>query len=315
MKKTATATKKTQTRLFSKSRLLLFATGLIIGVASGYLTTFLIKWLPRPIALQETRAGGYRFINPLLDCDNFQIADNKRLSSLKKELSNYVNNTLTTKSIKHISIYYRDLNNGPWLGINEHENLSPANVSRVPLLIALLKRAETDTGFLKKEIPFTPQINSSAADKAKIADSKTLFSVGQLIELMLNNQDNEARAVLEKLMGYDYLAKVVKEMGIIAVQENYGSKNLSVKDYTSFFRILYNASFLSREMSEKALELMSKSGTKQGIATRLPADVIVSHQYGEISFRIRLTFNCRTAASFIADTPHFCFVLWQKATT
>ncbi len=281
MKKPVPTTKKNQTQPFSKTRFLFLVIGILIGIASGYLTTYFLKSRPQPLNLKETRAGGYKFINPLLDCDNFHTADNSKMASLKKELSNYANDALTKKSIDHISIYYRDLNNGPWLGINEHDNYSPANVSKVPLLITVLKKAESDTGFLKKKIPFSPFVDKSDNSYTKIPKTKTLTSIDQLLNFMLINKDNGARDVLEKLVGSNYFAKIVHEMGIVPDTENPGSELISVKDYSSFFRILYNASFLSREMSEKALEILSKSDSKQGIPARLPSDIIVSHKYGE----------------------------------
>ncbi len=104
MKKPVPTTKKNQTQPFSKTRFLFLVIGILIGIASGYLTTYFLKSRPQPLNLKETRAGGYKFINPLLDCDNFHTADNSKMASLKKELSNYANDALTKK--KHRPYFY-----------------------------------------------------------------------------------------------------------------------------------------------------------------------------------------------------------------
>ncbi|MDO8560151.1 MAG: serine hydrolase [bacterium] len=56
---------------------------------------------------------------------------------------------------------------------------------------------------------------------------------------------------------------------------------MSVKDYASFFRILYNASYLNREQSERALGLMTKTRFRDGIIAGVPAGRPVAHKFGE----------------------------------
>lgn len=56
---------------------------------------------------------------------------------------------------------------------------------------------------------------------------------------------------------------------------------LSVKEYASFFRILYNASYLTRENSEMALKLLSESKFRGGLAGKIPSDIVIAHKFGE----------------------------------
>lgn len=51
-----------------------------------------------------------------------------------------------------IGIYVRNLNNGPWFGINENEKYSPASMMKVPILITFLKWIEQDSSVLDKKI-------------------------------------------------------------------------------------------------------------------------------------------------------------------
>ena len=50
---------------------------------------------------------------------------------------------------------------------------------------------------------------------------------------------------------------------------------------STFFRILFNASFLSREMSEKALQLLTMQDYPQGLAAGVPQGVEIAAKYGE----------------------------------
>ncbi len=51
-----------------------------------------------------------------------------------------------------IGIYVRNLNNGPWFGINEDEKYSPASLMKVPILITFLKWIESDPNILTRKI-------------------------------------------------------------------------------------------------------------------------------------------------------------------
>ncbi len=56
---------------------------------------------------------------------------------------------------------------------------------------------------------------------------------------------------------------------------------VNVKDYSSFFRILYNASYLNQTDSQKILGLLVNSEFLNGLVAGVPASVKVSHKFGE----------------------------------
>jgi hypothetical protein len=70
-------------------------------------------------------------------------------------------------------------------------------------------------------------------------------------------------------------------MGIGFRQHLGESGYISVEDYAAFFRILFNASYLGHEASEKALALLARVEFTQGLRAGVPAEVEVAHKFGE----------------------------------
>jgi beta-lactamase class A len=77
--------------------------------------------------------------------------------------------------------------------------------------------------------------------------------------------------------------QVYKDLGvdITEAESNPSGNILSVKNYAAFFRILYNASYLNTDMSEKALKLLSQIKFTKGLKAGIPSDVNISHKFGE----------------------------------
>src|SRR6185503_17380876 len=50
--------------------------------------------------------------------------------------------------------------------------------------------------------------------------------------------------------------------------------------YASFFRILYNATYLDRHDSEEILTTLTEASFKDGLIADIPASVTVAHKFG-----------------------------------
>lgn len=269
---------------------------LLMGLAIGFLLGFLItspkktKVAKQPDTentLSEIRSGGYKFTNPLLDCDNFKPSILKTHVDLINSLNDYVKNALLNENATQVSVYFRSLNNGPWIGINEKEYYTPASLLKLPILIATLKKAENDPALLKMRInyntPYDTIYKPNIKDTTCIRLGKS-YSVDELLRFMIVHSDNEAKEILVNLISNDFILNVMEDLGVNLKNRNFSIDFISVKEYSSFFRILYNASYLSRNMSEKALELLSHTKYDKGITNKLPKDLVVSHKFGERGF-------------------------------
>lgn len=235
---------------------------------------------------KEIRESGYKFISPLLECQDLAPSSRAAMIILEKKLQDFIAQIKADKRATHVSIYFRDLSNGPWIGINEDEPYSPASLLKVPIMIAALKKAESSPGFLDKRIKYshhtTDTTNPNILDS--LIKTGNSYSVENLIYRTIAFSDNEAKNLLLENIDSQTMDKVYSDLGIDIPGIRTPDDFMSVKDYSGFFRLLYNATYLDKKMSERALEFLSKSTFKKGLAGKLPKEVIVAHKFGERGF-------------------------------
>ena len=228
------------------------------------------------------REGMMGLIDPLLDCRQPQQAP--ELNTLKETILDQ------HEPATDFSVYFRDLDSGAWMGINETQVYYPASLLKLPVLIAYLRLAETDPNILKKEIMYTPAMESNNAliqdynANSSLAVGGT-YQVEDLLHRMVAYSDNRSYLALIDTLDMNYLNSVAGDLGLAVAGSPPPSQNsyaISARAYSFIFRVLYNATYLSPAMSQKALELLSQSDFRGGIVGGLPASssIPVAHKFG-----------------------------------
>lgn len=233
---------------------------------------------------RRVKATGYRLTSPLLDVELPEgVTINHEPLAFKYKVVDYVNRQSDGSTILNISVYFRDLGDGPWFGINEHLEFNPASMMKVPVMIAWLKRAEKNPNVLKQSFLFDNPTDMSAIQRIKprftLAPGHR-YPVETLLTYMMSYSDNNATSLLYNNMTTKELNEVLDGMDITN-RPGDGNNSTTVHGYSGFFRILYNASFLNREMSERALQILSHEDFPQGISAGVPKGVTVAAKFGE----------------------------------
>jgi beta-lactamase class A len=225
--------------------------------------------------------GVYRLINPLLDVD--EKMDFSELRSLRLSLTQMAAQKAASDGISHVAVYFRDLNRGSWFGINDKEAFAPASLFKVPIMMVILKKAEEDgRGLLQSQLAAVePRGGSQSIPPAEQVQPGKTYSIEELLRLMIVHSDNRAHSVLLDYMDSGGFRHLFEDLDLPPTDERARDAFLSVKEYASFFRVLYNASYLSRSMSTKALELLTQTTFKDGLVAGLPPGVLVAHKFGE----------------------------------
>lgn len=257
----------------------------VFGLISGLIISKSLQ--PATLKLTEfRRSQDYQFISPLLECDLSSPTQNSLYNQIRSDINFIIDTNKENNTITHASVYLRDLNNGPWIGIDENEYFSPASLVKVPIMIALYHAAQSDPSILTHQ--FEIEQDDTDYSEQNILPSQTLtkgqtYTTDQLIDQMIIYSDNRAKDILVDYITTQAVFKTFSDLGVDTTKliNNPDGNNLTVKEYASFFRILYNASYLNEKMSEKALKLLSLTEYHQALTKNIPKEVTVSHKYGE----------------------------------
>lgn len=236
--------------------------------------------------IKEIRTGGFEHINPLLDYYEIYSSSLKYNKLLQKKITTLIQDETRKKNITAAAVYYRDLTNGPWIGVNENEVYSPASLLKVPYLLSALKQAEQDPGFLEKRIIYTKKKSTYIQNiiPGNYLIPGNSYTINELLYFMIVYSDNAAKDMIVKEISDQNYYETFDELGInIAKYDTLNVDFLSVKEYASFFRVLFNATFLSKQMSEAALTLLTKTEFIKGIVAGVPQDIEIAHKFGERS--------------------------------
>lgn len=252
-----------------------------IGGTAGWLTSSNMS-NKKSQDISEIRSGGYEYINPLLECELGGALQVNLLKPFKNKVQSTIDERLNNGSITAAAVYYRDLNNGPTFGINENMDFTPQSLLKVPVMIAYYKLAQADPSILEQELTLTDP-EKYAPDTAYPDHDIQLgqsYTVDELINKMIIYSNNNAFTLLLGSIDIDRINQVHQDLGLTLLESTTPEDFISVKEYASLFRVLYNASYLNRDMSERALGLLSQTVFADGVVQGVPEQYTVAHKYG-----------------------------------
>ncbi len=239
--------------------------------------------------LNMSGGGAYKWLNPQLKFLEAPVLSKAAYEVFRSKLMSGIDEEIAVGRAENIAVFFRDLASGPTFSINPNKKFTPASLLKIPLAMTYFRMADEGQIYLaQKLVPY----NFTLALKQKFSPVETikpgeLYEIQDLLRRMLAFSDNGAWEVLydnlrQITSSDELLLETFKDVGIIdAATSNIDNETLSVKSYASLFRLLYNASYLSKESSDKLLQYLSESTFNDGLRRGVPDNIQIAHKLGE----------------------------------
>jgi beta-lactamase class A len=257
----------------------------LVALLTGWSVGYYYNAPDKPISQQRLNSGSYTYINPLLDYieDPSSPLLNREVDALRAKIEDDTNSALSRGFITAGSVYYRDLNNGPWFSAGSDTEFKAASLFKIPLMIAIFKQAETDPSILERTItyekPFENVVQHNVDSSNKTIELGQSYTILQLVESMIIYSDNYAAYLLLNQIDASLVTRVFSDLSLAVPDQNV-EETITPRKYATFLRVLYNATYLNREYSEKSLEILSRSTFSHGIRSVISKETLASTKYG-----------------------------------
>lgn len=276
----------------------------VMGVMfiAGFLISYF--WGPFPgeehivqnVAPFREISNSYKFINPLLFYEVPNSNNSPIYLPLVSKLENIAANFEKQEKNGQISVYFRNLNRGQWIGVGEDKTYTPSSLLKVVIMIAYFKEMESHPLISSQFISFSQDIKNIMEtvpyDRGTNLVLGQKYSVDDLINRMIIDSDNGATYALSSQINDSTLNQIYYNLNIKNPVNAGRTYTITPLNYVAFLRILYNATYLDRTMSEKALALLSRTNFQDGIASGIPRQIKIAHKYGEtVSIKDAKTVN------------------------
>lgn len=252
--------------------------GLTIFSAGVVMYTFIHHWGCK---------SSYKFVNTSVVCEERDVLDKSSYDSFRSQLEEVIVLKQKASEVDEVSVYFRDLKHGPIFGINEQADFAPASLLKLPLAFVFFSASETQPELLQKKVLLEGDTDT---DLQRIQPTVTAvpgreYTIEELMKNMIVYSDNASYDALEAFISKEERRAgirnfIFQQIGIIDPKDRV-EETVTVNGYATLFRLLYNASFLDLECSEKLLEWLAQSDYGYGLEGGVPEDVVVAHKFGE----------------------------------
>lgn len=248
--------------------------------------------------------GAASLISPILYTDI--SCPSESFDSLKNSLSNFINTQKKSGSITSASVYLKSLKSGNWFEINGNAMYNPGSLMKVAILMTYLKDSEIQPGLLDREFVLREKVSGVVVDQIRTSAPLELnkaYKVRDLLREMIVNSDNDATNLLNQYINKATFGRVMGDLGSRTPDLNDPNFEINPKEYARYFRVLYNASYLGRDNSAFALDLLTRSNYKGALTKNIPANVKVAHKFGERPYAEGFNFG-EAGIFYIKDDPY-----------
>jgi beta-lactamase class A len=252
------------------------ATATAIMLANGSTTS--------PHTNRGIYAPVHGLIHPLVDIDVNRARKEPWLTALEAKTKTLAEQLKKAGYANDISIEFANIERTAQFDLDASILYRPASMVKVPIMIAYLKQNEADPELLNRqlllmEMPPSP-VSPEFPPKRRLPLGKS-YSVNELLEAMISRSDNDAAYTLASHLKPDQLQDVYEDLGVTGPQAQNPNALVTVRELSTFMRILYLGGYLTWEHSQQAMEYMAASDFDEGLRALLPPGTTIAHKFGE----------------------------------
>lgn len=191
-----------------------------------------------------------------------------------------------------VALVVEDLNTGWVISFNENILMPSASLVKIPIMLSCYYAQQEGRINLKGSLRLKSFQKVSGSKVLGDSPVGSRFVIEELFDPMITLSDNSAANVLIGLMGFNDWNMYFKKMGlkntnIVRNMMDFRSRRRGRENYTTavdmayILEKLYRRQFLSQEISEKCLILLSQQKINDRIPRKLPQDEILAvHKTG-----------------------------------
>lgn len=240
--------------------------------------------LPSPqneSALTILRRHDFRFIQPLVQTESSK--ESTRLASLKTTMQSMIDHYRQQGLIVTASVYFMDLNSSNWFSINGSEKYTPGSLAKVPVIMSYFKDNEQKPGWLGNKIFFDPGMKGIPHQTFEVDPliPGNSYIIWDLLHRVASTSDNNSTALINFYINKEIFYKLYKDLELVVPTLEDKNYTTTVSEYSRFFQVLFNSSWLHEKDSELILQWLTESTFNQGITRLLPKDIPVARKFGE----------------------------------
>lgn len=215
-----------------------------------------------------------------------------------------------------VSLYFEYLPTGSNITINKDEKIWPASLIKIPVAMAAMKKVQDETWQFDNKLVILDEDKDSEFGDLYLQSTGTTIAIRDLFYESLVNSDNTAHFVLLRNLDGSELEDVFSHIGLDEVLETLkkspkgeeADNRMTAKNYSIFFRSLYNATYLDPEYSNIFLEIL-KDAPSEYLDAGIPENIAFAHKTG---IRVDEKVWADSGIIYLPGRPYLLTVMIQQ---
>lgn len=269
-----------------------------------------------PCNYKLSRITGYEFTRPLLSAEPY--CESAVFAAFKPVLDNLVDSLRDVGALTSASVYLREFDHGQWLSYDENEQYHPASLMKVPLMLSVLRIAESTPGLLTQKIkaplPAPGSIATQFYQFPTIEPGKE-YTLHELLYYTIANSDNHAAWILGASLPPKTTEKLFADLGLDEPTTDKENFTMTAAEVSVFFKAIFNSSYLSPEYSDYAARLLNNCAFGMGFKKGFPAGTPMWHKFGERRSETNEHELHESGIVYIRDIPFLITILTKGRNT